>query len=103
MEYEKGSKSRFAGDGHEYHCLDYSTSCIKRQSSTPINERIVRQAVLCAGDTTLDHAAVTKYADGTERRLGFTGANSTHQCRSWDVIKALLVANRSSEKTGILI
>jgi hypothetical protein len=26
MEYEKGSRSRFSGDGHEYHCLDYSPS-----------------------------------------------------------------------------
>jgi len=22
IKYEKGDKSRFAGDGHEYHCLD---------------------------------------------------------------------------------
>ncbi|KAG0646703.1 Oxidase ustYa [Hyphodiscus hymeniophilus] len=86
MEYEKGSKSRFAGDGHEYHCLDY-----------------IRQAILCAGDTTLDHAVITKHADGGERRLGFTGANSTHQCRDWGVIKAFLIANRSGNKTGILI
>jgi hypothetical protein len=24
MRYEVGDKSRFAGAGHEYHCLDYS-------------------------------------------------------------------------------
>ncbi|KAK0645786.1 hypothetical protein B0T16DRAFT_457778 [Cercophora newfieldiana] len=32
IKYEKGDKSRFAGDGHEYYCLDY-----------------IRQAILCAG------------------------------------------------------
>jgi len=85
MEYEKGSKSRFAGDGHEYHCLDY-----------------IRQAVLCAGDTTLDHAAIIKDADGSERRSDFTGANSTHQCRDWEAIKSFLIDRRSGDKTGIL-
>jgi hypothetical protein len=25
-EVKGGDRSRFAGDGHEYHCLDYSTS-----------------------------------------------------------------------------
>jgi hypothetical protein len=24
IKYEKGDKSRFAGAGHEYHCIDYS-------------------------------------------------------------------------------
>ena len=24
MKYEVRDKSRFAGDGHEYHCIDYS-------------------------------------------------------------------------------
>lgn len=40
IKYEKGDNSRFAGNGHEYHCLDY-----------------IRQAILCAGDTTLDSSA----------------------------------------------
>ena len=26
MKYEVHDKSRFAGEGHEYHCLDYSES-----------------------------------------------------------------------------
>jgi len=82
--YEKKDKSRFAGSGHEYHCIDY-----------------IRQSIICAGDTTLDFAEIVRAADGTERRLGFTGSNSTHICRSWDAIKAFAVENRSGDKFGI--
>lgn len=78
-------------------------TCIETQSIILADEEVVRQAVLCAGDTTLDHAAVIKDADGSERRSGFTGANSTHQCRDWEAIKIFLIENRSGNKTGILI
>lgn len=62
----------------------------------------VRQSILCAGDTTLDYADdIVRDPDGTERRLGFTGANSTHICRSWDAIKAFAIENRSGDKIGI--
>jgi len=83
--YEVRDKSRFAGAGHEYHCLDY-----------------IRQAVLCAGDTTLDYAGIVIGDDGMERRLGFSGEGSSHQCRDWDAITAWAVKNRSGDKTGIL-
>ncbi|KAL5321891.1 hypothetical protein ACEPPN_009854 [Leptodophora sp. 'Broadleaf-Isolate-01'] len=86
MKYEKRDKSRFAGDGHEYHCIDY-----------------IRQAIICAGDTTLDYAEIVTGSDGVERRLGFTGANSTHQCRDWDAIREWAVENRSGDKAGILV
>ncbi|CZT05096.1 uncharacterized protein RAG0_11329 [Rhynchosporium agropyri] len=86
MKYEKKDKSRYAGEGHEYHCIDY-----------------IRQAILCAGDTTLDYAAIVKGSDGVERRLGFTGANSTHQCRDWDAIRDWAIEHRSGDKAGILI
>ncbi|KAH7350825.1 hypothetical protein BKA65DRAFT_535923 [Rhexocercosporidium sp. MPI-PUGE-AT-0058] len=86
MKYEKRDKSRFAGDGHEYHCIDY-----------------IRQSLLCAGDTTLDYAEIRRGSDGVERRRGFTGANSTHQCRDWDSIRAWAIENRSSDKAGILV
>jgi len=79
MKYEVHSKSRFAGDGHEYHCLDY-----------------IRQAILCAGDTTLDHA------EGSDRKSGFSGAGATHQCRDWEAIKAFAVEMREGNMTGIL-
>ncbi|KAG4429570.1 hypothetical protein IFR05_014945 [Cadophora sp. M221] len=86
MKYEKRDKSRFTGDGHEYHCIDY-----------------IRQAILCAGDTTLDYAEIVTGSDGVQRRLGFTGANSTHQCRDWDAIRAWAIENRSGDKAGILV
>ncbi|KAL2071628.1 hypothetical protein VTL71DRAFT_12863 [Oculimacula yallundae] len=86
MNYEKKDKSRYAGHGHEYHCIDY-----------------IRQSILCAGDTTLDHAAIVKGSDGVDRRLGFTGANSTHQCRDWDAIRTWAIENRSGDKAGVLI
>ncbi|KUI54282.1 hypothetical protein VP1G_01565 [Cytospora mali] len=78
--YEKHDKSRFAGAGHEYHCIDY-----------------IRQSIMCLGDTTLDFAEVQ--ADGVRR--GFSGANSTHQCRDWDALSAWAVENRAGDKKGI--
>ncbi|KAJ4421056.1 hypothetical protein N0V82_003960 [Gnomoniopsis sp. IMI 355080] len=78
--YEKHDKSRFAGRGHEYHCIDY-----------------IRQSIMCAGDMTLDYAEVQE--DGTRR--GFSGANSTHQCRDWDAIVSWAEENREGDKKGI--
>ncbi|KAH8884196.1 hypothetical protein GQ53DRAFT_846499 [Thozetella sp. PMI_491] len=87
IKYEKHDKSRFAGDGHEYHCLDY-----------------IRQAVLCAGDTTLDYADDQVIGqDGKVTRYGFTGANSTHMCRDWDAIKKFAEEHRSGDRTGVLV
>lgn len=63
---------------------------------------IVRQAVLCSGDTTLDHADVVIDANGSDKKSGFTGTNATHQCRDWESIKTFLVDNRASDMTGIL-
>ena len=40
--------------------------------------------------------------DGTERRLGFSGEGSLHQCRDWDAIAAWAIRNRSGDKIGIL-
>jgi hypothetical protein len=66
-------------------------------------EQYIRQAVLCAGDTTLDYADDKIIAeDGTVMRYGFTGNNSVHQCRDWEAIKAFAVENRSGDKKGIL-
>lgn len=78
--YEKHDKSRFAGAGHEYHCIDY-----------------IRQSIMCSGDTTLDFAEL--HDDGTRR--GFSGAGSTHQCRDWDSIVDWAVENRAGDKKGI--
>lgn len=73
-------KSRFAGAGHEYHCIDY-----------------IRQSIMCSADTTLDFAELQP--DG--RRKGFSGANSTHQCRDWDALTSWAVENRAGDKAGI--
>lgn len=78
--YEKHDKSRFAGRGHEYHCIDY-----------------IRQSIMCSGDMTLDYAEL--HEDGTRR--GFSGANSTHQCRDWDAIVHWAEENREGDKKGI--
>lgn len=78
--YEQHEKSRFAGRGHEYHCIDY-----------------IRQSIMCSGDMTLDYAELQE--DGTRR--GFSGANSTHQCRDWDAIVSWAEENREGDKKGI--
>lgn len=52
---------------------------------------------MCQVDTTLDFAEVQ--ADGVRR--GFSGANSTHQCRDWDALTAWAVENRDGDKKGI--
>ena len=64
---------------------------------------IVRQSLLCASDTTLDFADdIARDANGIERHVGFTGANSTHTCRDWGSIVQFVVENRGGDKTGIL-
>lgn len=73
-------KSRFAGAGHEYHCIDY-----------------LRQSIMCSADTTLDFAELQP--DG--RRKGFSGANSTHHCRDWDALTSWAFENRAGDKAGI--
>ncbi len=64
----------------------------------------IRQAILCAGDTTLDYADdQTAGLDGKVVRYGFTGANSTHQCRDWNAIKTFAEEHKSGDRTGILV
>ena len=48
---------------------------------------LVRQSVLCAGDTTLEAGEASYNADGTVKEAVFEGAGMVHQCRSWPVIK----------------
>lgn len=68
-----------------------------------LTSNTVRQAILCAGDTTLDHADIMIDASGSDKKSGFSGTNSTHQCRDWDAIQAFLVENRAGNNTGILV
>lgn len=79
--------SRFVGNGHEWHCVDY-----------------IRQGIMCAADTTLDFAetAHVDAADGTvSKSRGFTGDNSTHQCRDWDAMVDWAVENRAGDRKSI--
>jgi hypothetical protein len=103
-EVKDGDRSRFAGDGHEYHCLDYSivSPAARNIKGKYSDSETVRQAVLCAGDTTLDYAGIVIGDDGSQRRLGFSGEGSTHQCRDWNAISSWAIKNRSGDKTGIV-
>lgn len=66
-------------------------------------KKYIRQAVLCAGDTTMDYANERLIGpDGQVKKYGFTGANSTHQCRDWDAIKAFAEQHKSGDRNGIL-
>ncbi len=52
----------------------------------------------------MDHADDrTVGQDGKVVRYGFTGANSTHQCRDWDAIKSFAENHRSGDRSGILV
>ena len=48
---------------------------------------LVRQSVLCAGDTTLEAGKASYNGDGTVKEAVFEGAGMVHQCRSWPVIR----------------
>jgi len=64
----------------------------------------IRQAIICAGDTTMDYADDQSIGpDGKVIRYGFTGANSTHQCRDWDAIKDFAERHKSGDMSGILV
>ena len=67
--------------GHVSHCFDY-----------------LRQAVMCSGDLTLEHAAID--ADGERRRVDGWGA--PHVCRDWDAIVEFAVSHRALDRHGIL-
>jgi hypothetical protein len=70
---------------------------------TPDIKKYIRQAILCAGDTTLDFADDRTIGfDGKVTRYGFTGANSTHQCRDWDAVREFAEGHRAGDRTGIL-
>jgi len=55
---------------------------------------IVRQAVLCTADTTLEAA---------NEEGAFTGQGSVHQCRDWSLVKGFLEANRVDDDTPDLL
>ncbi|CAI4219554.1 unnamed protein product [Parascedosporium putredinis] len=97
--------------GLTYLLASLSQMTPKKERSTPFPSLTnftallyVRQAIICAGDTTLDFADdLTFGPDGNVTRYGFTGARSVHQCRDWDAIKAFAEKHKSGDRKGILV
>jgi hypothetical protein len=57
---------------------------------------LVRQAILCAGDTTLEAGKASYAGDGTLKEAGADGAGTIHRCRSWRVIEQVMTSRRPS-------
>jgi hypothetical protein len=65
----------FGAESHVDHCIDY-----------------LRQAIMCAGDLSLEHSLVPD-------EFGFNGWGTAHQCADWSSMGEIAVAwryNRSS-------
>ena len=61
---------------------------------TKLTPSLVRQAILCTADTTLEQSN----EDGS-----FTAQGAVHQCRDWNLVKAFLEENRVDDSVpGIL-
>ncbi|RYN24796.1 hypothetical protein AA0117_g7693 [Alternaria alternata] len=60
----------FAPESHVNHCFDY-----------------LRQAVMCAGDLSLEHSVVPD-------EFGFNGWGTSHQCAGWDAMWDIAVQHR---------
>ena len=69
---------------HVEHCLDY-----------------VRQALMCAADTTVEWPAfVREDANGTVQS-GTDGNGIQHKCRDWDAVVNFALRERSSDVQGL--
>jgi hypothetical protein len=68
-------------EDHINHCFDY-----------------LRQAIMCAGDTTLEKAIVGE--DGQIKR-DVEGWDVEHQCRDYNAIYAFATENHAHNETGI--
>jgi hypothetical protein len=83
-----------------WHCLDYR-ACptaldLGRFRKTDFCFALVRQAILCAGDTTLEPGEAQYNEHGTPIAAVFDGLGATHQCRSWDAIQEATNSRRVS-------
>jgi hypothetical protein len=82
-----------------WHCFDYRAlskhpGLVRYFMLTDVI--LVRQGILCAGDTTLEAGKASYADDGTLKEAVFDGAGTIHQCRSWPVIKEVMVSRRAS-------
>lgn len=66
----------FAPESHVDHCFDY-----------------LRQAIMCAGDLSLEHSVVPD-------EFGFNGWGTAHQCADWDTMWDIAVKRRYEQSTG---
>ena len=67
---------------HVGHCFDY-----------------LRQALMCAGDMTIEHAREPPLG---QKRLTTDGWGVTHQCRNWDEMMAWTLSHKANvSHTGI--
>lgn len=55
---------------------------------------IVRQAILCTADTTLEQA---------NAKGAFNAEGAIHQCRDWNLVKAFLEDNRVDDATSSIL
>lgn len=71
---------------HLFHCFDY-----------------IRQALLCYGDTTMEHAEKIDPNHPLANAQGWTfnGGGTTHQCADWEGIKRFLVDHRLNDQTTV--
>ncbi|KAM3077069.1 hypothetical protein ACMFMG_003461 [Clarireedia jacksonii] len=83
ISYQDNRPARYPGD-HSFHCLNY-----------------LRQAVLCAGDTTLEYGHKFWSNEKNETEWDFTGTGSVHQCRDWNTIEQFMLEHSASHQTGI--
>ncbi|PQE31421.1 Tat pathway signal sequence protein [Rutstroemia sp. NJR-2017a WRK4] len=83
ISYQDNRPARYPGD-HSFHCLNY-----------------LRQAVLCAGDTTLEYGHKFWSNEKNETEWDFTGTGSVHQCRDWNTIEEFMLKHSASNQTGI--
>jgi hypothetical protein len=63
---------------------------------------VVRQGILCAGDTSLEFVKVQYDEFGKVKMSSVDGAGSTHVCRDWSVVRAVLEEKRVDDQVGIL-
>jgi hypothetical protein len=71
-----GKRNVFANESHVDHCFDY-----------------LRQAIMCAGDLSLEHSVVPD-------EFGFNGWGTAHQCADWETMWDIATQRRYDQSTG---
>jgi hypothetical protein len=61
----------------------------------------VRQAIICAGDTTLEAANASYAEDERLKEAVGDGVGTVHPCRSWAAIKEFMTVRRPSNLSSL--